>query len=147
MKKRRSKSYYPKPFKSYYEYQISIDLTKRGIEWEYEGTKYTYHLTTRRGFCPDCGSKGTKEAHTYTPDWYLPDSDIVIESKGRFTGKDRNIQKAMLEEHPELNIKMLFLYDNKLSKSSKTKYSQWCDKYEIDYHVSKEGIIPERWLK
>ena len=149
-KRRKKVKYYkqyPDPFKSLFEYNISLNLTKRGIDWEYEGKKYEWFMNTRKGTCSECGSNKVRESHIYTPDWYLPEYDLTVESKGIFSGRDRKIQQSMKEEYPDLGIKMLFYQDNRLSKLSKTKYSEWCLKQDIDYHVSKEGVIPERWLK
>lgn len=52
----------------------------------------------------------------------------------------------VFEQHPDRDIRMLFMRDNYISKQSKTKYSTWCDKRNIKYHVSLMGTVPEEWL-
>lgn len=66
--------------------------------------------------------------HTYTPDFCLAPNKYV-ETKGLFTGTDRNKHLYIKSQHPE--VRVLFVFQNpklKLSKKSKTTYADWCDK-------------------
>ena len=81
---------------------------------------------------------------TYTPDFVLYNG-IIIETKGMFTSADRKKHLAIKKQHPKLDIR--FVFENskrKLSKGAKTRYYQWCNKYDFDYY---DRIIPEEWLK
>lgn len=68
---------------------------------------------------------------------------IVIESKGKFTALDRKKMLAMRLLHPDIDLRLLFQYDNKLSKTSKTRYTEWADKNHI---IAAVKTIPEGWL-
>jgi len=81
--------------------------------------------------------------HTYKPDWVLPNG-IIIEAKGRFTSHDRAKHLLIKKQHPILDIRFVFKYDNKLHKESKTRYSLWCDKYEFKYAFLE---VPMSWIK
>jgi hypothetical protein len=52
----------------------------------------------------------------------------------------------VFEQNPDLDIRFLFMRDNKISKNSKTRYSDWCKKRGIKYAVSEHGHIPDEWL-
>lgn len=51
---------------------------------------------------------------------------------------------AVKEFNPELDIRFYFPYDNKLRKSSKTRYSDWCRKNGFPFYV---GKVPKIWRK
>lgn len=86
------------------------------------------------------------KTHKYKPDFIL-DSGIIVEAKGRFDAATRQKMAYVIEQNPDLDIRLLFMRDNTISKSSKTKYSDWCEKRGIKYHVSAAGEIPEDWIK
>ena len=99
------------------------------IEYEYETKKIQYTPKTR----------------TYTPDFYLKEYDIYIETKGRFTMADRVKHKLIKEQHPDLDIRFVFQRcKEKLYTGSKTTYADWCDKNGFKYA---EGEIPKAWLR
>ena len=58
--------------------------------------------------------------HTYKPDWVLPNG-IIIEGKGRFTSYDRAKHLLIKEQQPNLDIRFVFKYDNKLHKTIQCK--------------------------
>lgn len=81
---------------------------------------------------------------TYTPDFIL-DNGIIVETKGIFDNEDRRKHLAVREQHPELDIRLVFSNANaKLYKGSKTTYAMWCDKNEFLYS---HRVIPPDWLK
>lgn len=86
------------------------------------------------------------EKHKYTPDFIL-DNGIIIEAKGNFNAQQRKKMSLVIEQNPDLDIRMLFMRDNKISKASKTAYSDWCEKRGIPYAVSANGTVPEDWLR
>ena len=83
--------------------------------------------------------------HRYTPDFILPNG-IIVECKGAFTAPQRKKMAAVVEQNPDADIRMLFMRNNSITKTSKTRYSDWCEKRGIVYHVSANGTVPEEWL-
>lgn len=114
--------------RSKFELIMVNNLKKNKVSFVYEGITLPYQ------------SKPQK----YTPDIVLSNG-IIIELKGYFRAEDRNMHKLIREQHPELDIRFVFMSSkNKIHKNSTTTYGSWCDKYEFKY-ADKE--IPESWLK
>jgi len=81
---------------------------------------------------------------TYTPDFVL-DNGIIIETKGIFDNEDRRKHIAVRDQHPELDIRLVFSNSRaKLYKGSKTTYGMWCEKQGFQYS---HRVIPPEWLK
>lgn len=105
-------------------------LEAKGIPFKYEELVigYTEPLKTRR----------------YTPDFELPNG-IIIETKGRFLTSDRQKHILIKKQHPDYDIRFVFSNSNqRLSKVSKTKYSDWCLKHGFKYA---DKVIPPEWLE
>jgi hypothetical protein len=117
--------------RSGFEKKVAQYLDKHKVEYEYETQVLAYTIPASK--------------HRYTPDYILPNG-IIIEVKGNFTAPQRKKMAAVIEQHPDKDIRMLFMRDNKISKSSNTKYSDWCEKRGVKYHVSANGTVPEDWL-
>ena len=118
-----------KGYRSGLEDSTAEDLKGRRVKFTYEETKITY----------------TKPAstHSYTPDFVLLDSGIIVETKGRFLPDDRKKHLLIREQHPELDIRFVFSNSKaKLSKKSKTTYGAWCDKNGFIYA---DKVIPKEW--
>jgi len=114
-------------FRSGLEKQIGDLLTELGISYEYESTKISYTIP-----------------HNYTPDFVLP-NHVILEAKGYWDAEDRRKMKAVKEQNPLLDIRMVFQSPyNKISKKSKTTYAQWCEKHDIPWTTWQE--IPMEWL-
>ena len=64
---------YRLPYRSKFEVKVAADLGKRKVDFQYEKVKFDYIPKIRN----------------YTPDFYLPESKIYIETKGRLTTNDR----------------------------------------------------------
>lgn len=80
---------------------------------------------------------------------------MLLESKGRFLSADRVKMQAVQEQNPDKLIVMLFARPTtKISKKSKTRYKDWCDKKGIvwlgfndkDWVYKLQKIIKE-WKK
>jgi len=78
----------------------------------------------------------------YCPDFVLPNG-IIIEVKGRLTTADRQKHLAVKEQYPDLDVRFIFQFDNKLATNSATRYSDWCDKHGFMYAFKE---IPIEWL-
>lgn len=60
---------------------------------------------------------------TYTPDFYLPEYDIYIETKGYYSEKDQDKMKLVLEQN-QVNLKMVFTEDIKKIDNGTFKFSK-----------------------
>jgi len=116
-------------FKSGLEETISSQINGRGIDVKYESEKIPYIIPASN--------------HTYNPDFKLPNG-IFVETKGRFVAADRKKHLLVKSQNPELDIRFVFSNSkNKITKSSKTSYGDWCDKNGFKYS---DKIIPEDWF-
>lgn len=119
-------------YKSGFEAKIAeqIDQSKLTAKSLYETTIVRYTVPARDA--------------KYTVDWTLPNG-ILIESKGRWTREDRKKHLLVKQQHPELDIRIVFQSANtKISKGSPTTYAAFCDKHGILWAEKK---IPESWLE
>ena len=117
--------------RSGFEKKVAQSLESTKTKYNYESVVLSYTIPATK--------------HRYTPDFIL-ENGIIIEAKGNFTAPQRKKMAAVIEQNPDLDIRMLFMRNNPITKTSKTKYSDWCEKREIKYHVSANGTIPEEWL-
>jgi predicted nuclease of restriction endonuclease-like RecB superfamily len=115
-------------YRSNFEVDFASDLIKRGLDFSYEPDSYSYVPRTT----------------TYTPDFYLPEYKFYIETKGFFTSEDRTKHLTFRDQHPNIDIRFVFSNaENKLTKSGKTTYAQWCKRNGFLYS---NRIIDETWL-
>lgn len=136
-------------YRSGLEERFALQLDRHGVRFEYEQHKYPLTMPTRMHVCMTCSErKQIVRLSHYTPDFhiYAPDGTLraVVEVKGRWTGKDRTISTRYMEEFPAFDYRMFFGYDNKISKKSDTRYSDWCHARNIEFAV---GTVPVKWLK
>jgi hypothetical protein len=117
-------------FRSGLEERVAKELAALSIPYEYETKKIPY--TT------------PPAAHTYTPDFILPNG-IIVETKGYFDSADRTKHVLVKAQHPELDIRFVFSNANtKLSKTSLTTYAAWCLKRGFLFATKS---IPIAWLR
>lgn len=83
----------------------------------------------------------------YVPDWKVKEN-IYIETKGYFDSEDRAKILAIIEQHPKIQIYLLFQDANKkIHPKSNTTYGDWCKKHNILYSSWKEKKeIPTEWI-
>lgn len=125
---RRSKKI-PK-FRSNFELKLATNLKNQGIPFDFESVTLKYF-----------------KEHKYKLDFSIQSGKLLVESKGYFTAADRQKMLDVKKENPELDIRLLFMKDQKIHKLSKTRYSDWCKKYGFKYAVSEDAILPVDWLK
>lgn len=121
-------------------------MTEKGIDFEYEKQRILYLLPVRGGSCLACGGVGkVGKRSTYTPDFELKRSGIIVEAKGYFTGRDRTKLLAVRDQHPAIDLRILFASDNWCTKLHKQRYSEWAAKHGFRWAVGKR--IPDGWLE
>ena len=130
--------------RSGFERKIAAQLRKAKVKFKYEQFSYEYEdpMASPKTRCRACGSTEIFTTRFYTPDFFL-ENGIIIETKGKFTARNRRTMLAVRESHPNEDIRLLFMRDNKLSKASKTKYSDWAKANGYQYAV---GSVPPSWL-
>ena len=115
-------------YRSNFELDIANQLAKNKVPFTYEKDAFAYVRHS-----------------TYTPDFYLKEQDFFIEVKGLFTSSDRGKHLLLKKQHPDLDLRFLFMNaNNKLYKGSKTTYGGWCDRHDYKWC---QGFIPKEWLK
>lgn len=132
--KRRIKFSVPEPYRSWFEVDIAIDALARDLTFEYEKEMVPWVEPAM--------------VRKYSPDFFVEKESkelLIVEAKGRWTAQDRKKICFVLEQHPDIDLRMLFERDNTLSRSPKSKhYSEWCDKKGIKWAVGRS--IPEAWI-
>jgi len=114
-------------FRSGLEEKVADLMVDLGIDYEYESKQIPYTIE-----------------HIYTPDFLLPNG-IYLECKGYWEAEDRRKIKAVKQQHPEIDLRMVFQAPfNTISKKSKTTYARWCEKNEIPW--TSFGNIPGEWF-
>lgn len=112
-------------YKSKFEKLFAETLTNKRIKFKYEPDRIKY----------------TSIRH-YVPDFKI--GKLYIETKGRFTSFDRAKHLLIKEQHPELDIRFVFMNPyNKLYKGSNTTYAEWCDKHGFKWAHAQ---LPKEWL-
>ena len=125
-KKRKKRSSPTSKYRSGFEQTLANQLKRSGVAFEYETIKLEY-----------------RKVATYTPDFILPNG-IIIEAKGVWTVEDRTKHLLVREQHPHLDIRLVFMNAfNKIRKGSNTTYARWCEKKNILYA---NKTIPKSWL-
>lgn len=121
-------------FRSGFEQKAATQLLAAGIDPAYETFKVSYEIPARTA--------------SYTADFRLPNG-IVVETKGRFVTEDRKKHKLIKLQHPDLDIRIVFMRPNTpISKKSKTTYAKWCDDHGVKWakQHTPENPIPPAWL-
>lgn len=131
-------------FRSGFEGCVAKYFKDNSVDFEFESDKcvFKYWQKIRNGRCRDCNSLDIVKQRTYTVDFYLPEFDIYIETKGRFTSEDRTKHSLIREQFPEIDLRILFQRDGKATKCK--SYSEWCQWKDINYNFVKKtrgGIL------
>ena len=106
------------------------------------GVGYTYEEERLKFVKPE-------ENRTYKPDFKL-ENGLYIEVKGKFTSADRKKMALVIAQHPDKDIRMVFVgnrkkpSDAKINKKSSTSYGDWCLRNNIKFA---DNNIPDGWLR
>ena len=116
-------------YRSAFELEVAKQAEEDSIEFEYEPE--------------DSRIVWTPKEKTYTPDFVLPNG-IIVECKGRLTVHDRTKHLLIKSQHPSLDIRFVFQYNNPITKGSKTRYTDWAVKHGFKFAMK---YIPTEWEK
>jgi|TARA_R100000008_G_scaffold35865_1_gene20437 hypothetical protein len=116
-------------YKSRFERRFAADLKQRRIVFDYEKHKFSYQPKIK----------------TYTPDFYMPEFDLFVETKGFFNVADRVKHLLIKEQHPDVDIRFIFMNPfTKINRKSSTTYASWCEEHGFQFA---EERIPKEWIK
>lgn len=74
----------------------------------------------------------------YLPDWEI-NPTLYVETKGYFSPRNRADLLSFREQHPGVEIFLVFSQpNNRLTSKSKTTYAAWCDKHDFRWSHIKE---------
>jgi hypothetical protein len=115
------------------ERAVGEQLHAAGISFDYEGEWIEYDVPARKA--------------KYLPDFRPRGTNIILETKGWFGrqgAKERQKLILLKEQHPELDIRIVFSDARKpIYKGSPTTYAQWATDHGFTY--SDKGMIPKSW--
>lgn len=132
-------------YKSGFEGRVAAWLTQRKIKFEYEKHKLPFEKKVTNAYCAACKGTDILQGKSYTPDWYLPSYDLIIESKGRLTSFDRTKMERIRKAYPDLNIRILFMRNEKYGER-RTRYVEWAERVGYICAVDTTGAVPSEWL-
>lgn len=113
------------------ERNVAAFLEEHGVSFTYEEDKIPYTVPSK--------------ARKYVPDFKL-ENGIYVEAKGKFDAATREKMLLVIKQNPDKDIRLLFMRDNKITKVSPTKYTDWCKKHGIKCAVSDKGKVPLEWI-
>lgn len=117
------------------EERVGESLAARGVPFFFEMDVIEYEVPA--------------QVRRYTPDFTFTSRSgkkILVETKGRWVRADRLKMKLIVQQFPDLDIRMVFQRPNeKIAKGSKTTYAAWCEKH-LGIPWAK-GDIPDAWLE
>ena len=116
-------------YRSGFEHSTAKRLEELGVRFSYEPKDriIEYLVNETRKYLPDFVTK-----------------NFIIECKGRLTTADRKKMQLFKAQHPDKEIRLLFMFDNKLNPRSNTRYSKWAEKHGFKWAV---GEVPKEWFK
>jgi hypothetical protein len=119
-------------YRSGFEAEVARGLAAERIPFEYETRALFYTVP-----------------YIYRPDWIFEKhdgTDLFVETKGHFTPDDRRKLLAVKEQHPGIDLRLLFQRaGTKIRKGSKTTYGAWATQNGFEWA---EGTrMPRAWMK
>jgi len=130
-------------FRSGFEKTIRKQLDEQKVKYKYEPCKIKWKRRVSSGECGRCGHSKVYQLCSYTPDFVLGNG-IWIEAKGKLDSRNRTKLKAIREQHPEIDLRLVFQRDNIIKGTkNKTRYSEWASKLGFRFAI---GSVPSAWL-
>lgn len=113
-------------YKSGFERSIAANLASRKVKFGYETVQLNYRLD-----------------RTYNPDFIL-ENGVIVEAKGLLDRDSKSKMIAVKKQHPDMDIRFLFMMGDKKVPGSKQTHGQWATKNGFKWA---EGIsIPQEWI-
>lgn len=113
-------------YKSGFERTLAANLSGRRIKFRYESKQVPYVLE-----------------RTYNPDFEMVDYGFFIEAKGLLDRDSKAKMVAVKRQHPDLDIRFVFMNADKKIPGSKQTHGEWATKNGF---VWANGEIPEEWF-
>lgn len=130
---------------SEFEVLIVNYLIQHEVPYEAHPQALEYSRYVRAGFCVDCDSDNVRKGAMYTPDVYLPDTNVYLELKGgSFTQASRGRLADFIRTNPDVDLRFIFR-DNAKIRGTKKRKAQWCEFYKVPVHIG--PTVPEEWYK
>jgi hypothetical protein len=114
-------------YKSGFERDIDANLRSRKVNFTYEELTLPYVLNGE-----------------YHPDFVLKDTGIIVEAKGLLDRESKRKMLAVKRQHPDLDIRFLFMYADKKVPGSRQTHGEWATKNGFKWA---EGKVPDEWLE
>lgn len=124
-------------YRNKFEKYTGAKLESMGVDFSYESEKLEYTIKGR-----------------YIPDFIVKTpsgNKIYIETKGNgrsFDGASRRKLLAVKEQHPEIDLRLVFYSDGKIGPKRKDgthlRQSDWAIKHGLKYSIKD---IPEKWVE
>ncbi|MEM6746803.1 MAG: endodeoxyribonuclease [Pseudomonadota bacterium] len=135
------------------EKDTGADLAERGIGFLFEPVRLPYfkpvtHHTYKGDFFLR-RDRGVVLADAFEAQKWFDDEafwadHFLVETKGRFTLKDRQKHLFIQAQHPAVDIRFLFTRSKSpIRKGSKTTYANWCEKNGFLYA---DKVVPDEWF-
>jgi hypothetical protein len=118
-------------YRSKFEGHVAKKLPKKiKPEYEPETLKYTLELE-------------------YNPDWSctINGKKVFIEAKGKFNYIERRKVLGVIKTNPGIDLRLVFMRDNKINSKSGTRYTGWCAKHSIKCSVFPKLPFSDEELK
>jgi hypothetical protein len=112
--------------KSGFERTLVANMKSRGLRFNYESTKIPYVLNRE-----------------YNPDFEMIDHGFFIEAKGLLDRESKAKMLAVKQQHPEIDIRFVFMNADKKIPGSKQTHAQWAERNGF---IWANGTIPEDWF-
>jgi len=82
--------------------------------------------------------------HFYTPDFAIyeagrKDPSFFVEAKGYFRPEHKRTILAVRDQH-DIDLRLCFQKNQKISKQSNNRYSDWADKWGFQYCIGSRSI-------
>ena len=131
--------------RSGFEKKVEAQLKEAQVEYSYESESIEWLRPVSKGRCGSCGSDEVFQRCTYTTDFVLKRNGVWIEVKGYLDGPDRTKLKEIRQQHPKIDLRLIFQRDNVIKGTkNKTRYSEWAEKNGFKWAL---GSVPKEWLK
>ena len=112
--------------KSGFERSFAANLKIRGIRFQYESKQIPYVLNRK-----------------YNPDFEIIDHGFFIETKGLLDRDSKAKMLAVKQQHPDIDIRFVFMYPHKKIPGTKQTHAQWAERNGFRWA---ETVAPEEWF-